>query len=142
MAPGARRRCSPPPGAQRPCGPDHPSCGGARPERRAGTRSGVIRRGPNGPLPRPLRSARLDAEVSAAVLGPALLGVLTAHRLLFAVAYDRDAVGPHAVGDEVVHRGLGPAIAEGQVVFAGATLVGVTLDQDQVVGVRLEPLRI
>src|SRR5207249_4918703 len=95
-----------------------------------------------GPLLGSLRSARLDAEVGAAVLGPALLGVLTARRLLLAVADDRDAVGPHAVGDEVVHRGLGPAIAEGQVVFAGATLVGVTLDQDQMVGVRLEPLRI
>src|SRR4030095_7544666 len=39
----------------------------------------------------------------------------------------------------MVHRGLGAAIPEGQVVLVGAALVTVPFDQQQLVGVLLQP---
>ena len=91
------------------------------------------------PFARQPRSACLDQEVGAAVLGPALVGVLRAGRPLLAVADHGDPRGRHAARHQIVLRGPGPAVTERGVVVAGATLVGVALDHEELVGVLLEP---
>src|SRR2546423_2130220 len=68
--------------------------------------------------------------------------MLRALRALFAVADDRDAARLHTLRHEVVHRGLGPPLAERQVVLVGAALVAVALDEDQEVQVGLQPRRV
>src|SRR6185369_5061028 len=54
----------------------------------------------------------------------------------------RDAVGPDASGDEIVHRCAGPALAERQVVVNRPALVGVAFDQDQPTRVRLHQISV
>src|SRR4029453_19603429 len=81
----------------------------------------------------------LDHELIATVLGPARFGVLGAHGPLFTVRDDRHPVGADALRDTIVHRGLGPAIAERQVVLVGAALVTMAFDQQELVGVLLQP---
>src|SRR5262245_66257050 len=93
------------------------------------------------PAAMPDRLLRFDGEVGAAVLRPALLGVLGAERPLLAVADARDALALHAVRDEVVHRRARAAVTERDVVLVGAPLVGVALDQQEVLRVGLHPLR-
>src|SRR2546422_6747353 len=88
---------------------------------------------------RPAASLGLGQEVCAPVPGPAGLVVLLAGRALFAVADDRDAGGPDALGDQAVHRRLRPALAERQVVRVGPALVAMALDQHQMVRVHLQP---
>src|SRR5258707_1269489 len=85
---------------------------------------GVDRRGADAsPSQRAL--ACLDEEVRAAVLGPALFALLRANGPLLTVADDRDATGLHTLGDEVVHRRLGAALAQREVVLVGAALVAM-----------------
>src|SRR5207302_10947541 len=86
--------------------------------------------------------ARLGEKVRAAILRPTRLGLLVANRPLLAIADDRDAIGLDALGDEIVHRRLRAPLAERQVVLVGAALVAVALDQQEVVGVRLQPRRV
>src|SRR5215510_5108944 len=95
-----------------------------------------------GPSPPPAELASVDAEVRATVLGPALLAGLPARRALLAVADDRDATRRDALRHEEVARRPRAALTQGQVVLVGATLVGVALDQDQVLRVGLEPARV
>src|SRR5262245_34995881 len=87
-------------------------------------------------------SLRLDEQVSPPVLTPARLLVLGADRALLAVADEGDAVGLDALGDEEAHGGLGPALAQRQVVLVRPSLVSVPFDQDEVVGVVAQPLRV
>src|SRR5262249_42872258 len=103
-----------------------------------------------GPEPTPVASALaapgsrtgVEHRDRAAVLRPAR--DVVAHRdwTLLAVG-DR----PHArrldpTRDQVVARGLSAARAEGDVVFARAPLVGVTLDREAIPVVELQPLRL
>src|SRR5262249_49771076 len=57
----------------------------------------------------------LHQEHVSTVLRPARFVVLPAERPLFTERDDRDAVTLDALGDQVVHRGLGAAIAKSQV---------------------------
>src|SRR5690349_1686305 len=99
--------------------------------------------GPRPPSPPYLAGLlRLHQEVRAPVLSPARFRVFLTRRALFAVADDRDAVGLHALRHEVVHRRLRAPLTEREVVLVGAALVGVTLDENEVVRVRLEPGRV
>src|SRR5262249_44000661 len=84
----------------------------------------------------------LDEQVSPPVLTPARLLVLGAERTLLAVADEADAVGLDALGDEEGHGGLGPALAQRQVVLVRPSLVTVPFDQNEVVGMIAQPLRV
>src|SRR5688572_19875762 len=84
----------------------------------------------------------LDQEVCPPILLPAALVLLAANRALLAIRDDRDAVGLDALRHEVVHGGLGAALAQREVVLVGTALVAVSLDEDQVVGVGLQPRRV
>src|SRR5262249_30488317 len=88
---------------------------------------------------RAARLLRLDQEMRAPVLGPARLVVVGADGPLLAVRDDAEAALRHALADEVVHGGLGPALTEREVVLVGAPLVAVAFDEHQHVGVVLEP---
>ena len=74
----------------------------------------------------------------AAVDGPAPLGVLGADRAFLPVADRADAAGRDALRDEVVSRRLRAPIAEREIVFDGAALVALPLDENQHV-MGLEP---
>src|ERR1700731_4252181 len=67
-------------------------------------------------------------EMAAPVLLPAGFVALVAEGLLLAEADGAEAVGGNAQRNEVLLHGGGAAIAEGQVVFRGATLVAVAFD--------------
>src|SRR5467141_282146 len=67
-------------------------------------------------------------EMAATVLLPAGLAALVAEGLLLAEADGAEAVGRNAQRNEVLLHGGGAAIAKGQVVFRGATLVAVAFD--------------
>src|SRR5262245_44230773 len=82
---------------------------------------------------------RLHEEVSGAILGPEGLVVVAADRALLAVGDDAHAALRHPLADQIVHRRLGPALAERDVVFVGAPLVAVALDEHEHAGVALEP---
>src|SRR5882672_2603556 len=86
----------------------------------------------------PVPLACFRQELVPAVLGPASLGLLRAHRPLLAVGVDRDAAGLDTVRHEIVHGPLGALLAEGQIVLVGAPLVAVALAQNEDVGVGLE----
>ena len=75
--------------------------------------------------------------------GPAGVGLIDAGRLLFAEADRFDLVFARAEKDQRLLHRVGTLLAEGDVVFAAAALVGVALDQhlelavvDQELGVR------
>src|SRR5206468_8527446 len=85
---------------------------------------------------------RFDEEVSAAVLGPAGFVVIGADRPLLTVGDDAHPVLRHTLADEIIHRRLGPALAERQVVLVGASLVAVALDEHQHRAVALQPRRV
>src|SRR5439155_2918500 len=93
------------------------------------------------PPPAPSWLAGLGQEVSATILRPAGLLVLRARRALLAIADDRDPARGHAAGEQVVHRRLRAPLAERDVVLRRPALVAVALDQDEPVGVLLEPGR-
>src|SRR5262245_21039511 len=90
------------------------------------------------PAAMPDRLLRFDGEVGAAVLRPALLGVLGADRTLLAVADAGDALALHAVRDEVVHRRARATVTERDVVLVGAALVGVAFDEHEVLRIGLQ----
>src|SRR5205814_4235579 len=68
-------------------------------------------------------------HVVAAVLRPAILAVLVAARLLLAEAHRFDLVLARAEQRQHLLYAVGAALAEADVVFAAAALVGVALDQ-------------
>src|ERR671937_1465506 len=80
-----------------------------------------------------------DTEVIATVLLPAGFVVLGANRALLAVRHEVEAICRNAVVDEVPLGACRAALAEGQVVLIGATLVSVTLDTNPHTRVRLQP---
>src|SRR5215468_9251998 len=84
----------------------------------------------------------LREEVVPAVLRPAALVVLSAHRPFLAVGDHGDAIRSDALGLQVAHGRLGTALAEGQVVLVGATLVAVAVDPNELVRIRLEPVHV
>src|SRR6266576_5583743 len=66
--------------------------------------------------------------MAATVLLPAGLVALVAEGLLLAEADGAEAIGRNAQRNEILLHGGGAAIAQGQVVFRGATLVAVAFD--------------
>src|SRR6267143_2574939 len=66
--------------------------------------------------------------MTATVLLPAGLVALVAEGLLLAEADGAEAIGRNAQRNDILLHGSGAAIAQGQVVFRGATLVAVALD--------------
>src|SRR5438128_5062640 len=95
-----------------------------------------------GALRRRVELLRLHEEVSVTVLGPAGLVVVGADRPLLAVRDDAHAALRHTLADQIVHRRLGPALAERDVVLVGAPFVTVALDEQEHAGVALEPGRV
>src|SRR3954462_1640787 len=87
----------------------------------------------------PVAADRHDTEVIATVLLPAGLVVLGANRALLAVRHEVEAICRNAVVNEVPLGACRTALAEGQVVLVGATLVSVTLDTDSHARVSLQP---
>src|SRR4051812_25321775 len=87
----------------------------------------------------PVAADRHDTEVVATVLLPAGFVVLGANRALLAVGHEVEAICRNAVVNEVPLGGSRTALAEGQVVLVGATLVSVTLDTDSHTRVSLQP---
>src|SRR5258705_7340809 len=81
---------------------------------------------------------RHDTEVIATVLLPAGFVVLGANRALLAIAHEVEAICCNSVVNEVPLGRSRTALAEGQVVLVGATLVSVTLDTDSHAGVSRE----
>src|ERR1700688_3726253 len=82
---------------------------------------------------------RHDTEVIATVLLPAGFVVLGANRALLAVTHEVEAICRNAVVNEVPLGRSRTALAEGQVVLVGATLVSVTLDTNSHSRVSLQP---
>src|SRR5438552_18977195 len=86
----------------------------------------------------PVAADRHDTEVIATVLLPAGFVVLGANRALLAIAHEVEAICRNAVVNEVPLGACRTALAEGQVVLVGATLVSVTLDTNSHSGVSLQ----
>src|SRR5256714_5459440 len=80
-----------------------------------------------------------DTEIIATVLLPAGFVGLGANRALLAIAHEVEAICRNAVVNEVPLGGSRRALAEGQVVLVGATLVSVTLDTYPHTRVSLQP---
>src|ERR1700686_3250219 len=87
----------------------------------------------------PVAADRHDTEVIATVLLPAGFVVLGANRALLAIAHEVEAICRNAVVNEVPLGRSRTALAEGQVVLVGATLVSVTLDTNSHSRVSLQP---
>src|SRR5437773_2852841 len=87
----------------------------------------------------PVAADRHDTEVIATVLLPAGLVVLGANRALLAVRHEVEAICRNAVVNEVPLGACRTALAEGQVVLVGATLVSVTLNTYPHTRVSLQP---
>src|SRR3954464_3172018 len=87
----------------------------------------------------PIAADGHDTEVIATVLLPAGFVVLGANRALLAVRHEVEAICRNAVVNEVPLGACRTALAEGQVVLVGATLVSVTLDTDSHARVSLQP---
>jgi len=81
---------------------------------------------------------RLDDDVRATVHRPARLGVLGADGALLPIAHRAHAIRRDTERGEMVHRRPGALVAEREIVFVGATLVALPLDEDQHV-MRPEP---
>src|SRR4051812_31206336 len=71
---------------------------------------------------------RVD-DLDAAVLAPARLAVLFADRALFAVADDIELAGRSAGSTHGAGHGIAAALAEAEVVFTRAALVGVAFQR-------------
>src|SRR5690606_18933437 len=75
----------------------------------------------------------------AAVLRPGALVRTERLGTLLAPAYRLHPAGIDTARLEIVARRIGPAVAERQVILAGAALVGMALDRDAHVRVAVEP---
>src|ERR1700674_2257369 len=87
----------------------------------------------------PVAADRHDTEIIATVLLPAGFVVLGANRALLAIAHEVEAICRNTVVNEVPLGRSRTALAEGQVVLVGATLVSVTLDTNSHSRVSLQP---
>jgi hypothetical protein len=83
-----------------------------------------------------------DRGDGAAVLRPAGDVVANRDRTLLAVGNGFQALGGNTPGDEEVAGGGGAAGAERQIVFARAALVGMAFDDDGILPVLVQPLRL
>jgi hypothetical protein len=83
----------------------------------------------------------LHEEDATPVGGAARLGLLLAQGALFAVGDEEQAARRDALTDQVVRGGAGAALAERQVVLAGAAVVAVALDENDLAALPLEPVR-
>src|SRR5215813_8568892 len=72
----------------------------------------------------------LREEVVPAVLRPAALVVLSAHRPFLAVGDHGDAICSDALGLQIAHGRLCTAFPEGQVVLVGPALVAVAVNSN------------
>src|SRR5438876_512296 len=79
-----------------------------------------------------------DLELVAAVLRPRRLVVPRRERPLLTVGHGLDATPVDAVTHEILLRGRGASVAEGQVVFVRPALVAVARDANPQIGVRLQ----
>src|SRR3546814_10307799 len=84
----------------------------------------------------------VDRQDAAAILGPRLFGRTEDRRALLAVADRAQPRAVDALGRQVVADRVRAALAEGEVVFAGAALVGVAFDRRRDVGVLAQPAEI
>src|SRR5690606_40381 len=87
------------------------------------------------------RGRSVDDQHSPTVLRPGILVRAEHGRTLLAVADRPHTRGRHAECGEIVPNGDGAALAQRQVVFPCATLVGMALDRNGKARVLLEPLR-
>ena len=95
--------------------------------------------------PPPRRVVRLAADHHrhrAAVLRPRALVAAERERPFLAVADRRDPRRVDAPGGQIVLGGVRAAVAQRQIVFAGAALVGMAFDDDAVARILVEPLRL
>src|SRR5664279_4852196 len=69
----------------------------------------------------------LQFEMSSTILAHAGLGLFGAEWLLFAEAYEGELLFRGAEGRQIMHRGRGTPVPQGEVVFVCAPLVAVTL---------------
>ena len=83
-----------------------------------------------------------DREVVPPVAQPAVLRRLLAQRDLLAVGDGLQPLRSHPERDQVVVSGLGPPLAQGQVVLDGASLVGVAFDRHAQEVEALEGVRV
>src|ERR1700677_971286 len=87
----------------------------------------------------PLLRAFGDGGVAVAVLGPGAFVIARIDRPFLAVGNGGDARAVDAVGDQKVTHGIGPAGAEGEVVFARAAFVTIAFDADLHRRIAAEP---
>src|SRR3546814_1263178 len=78
----------------------------------------------------------------AAVLGIGGFGRTEFGGAFLAIADHVDAARVDAERRQVIFRGIGAALAERDIVVAGAAFVGVTFERDADRGVALQPLRL
>src|SRR3546814_7817748 len=78
----------------------------------------------------------------AAVLGIGGCGRTEFGGAFLAIADHVDAARVDAERRQVIFRGIGAALAERDIVVAGAAFVGVTFERDADRGVALQPLRL
>src|SRR3546814_2436822 len=81
----------------------------------------------------------VDRQDAAAILGPRLFGRTEDRRALLAVAERAQPRAVDALSRQIVADRVGTALAEGEVVLAGAALVGVALDRRRDVRVLAQP---
>src|ERR1700704_792793 len=97
-------------------------------------------------FPSPTLSLELGAGVEdrhrAAVLRPARYVVADRDRPFLAVGNRAHAMGLHAARDQIVVQGRPPPGAKRDIVFARAALVGVAFDDEAVLRVAAQPLRL
>src|SRR2546428_10364640 len=95
-------------------------------------------REPQAPGPSDLFLDPPEDEVGPPVLLPAILVAVGAHRSSLPVGNDRNPVASHPEVDEEVLRGVGPPVAQTEVVLLAAALIAVPLNREFDLGVGLE----
>src|ERR1700731_4591543 len=97
-------------------------------------------------FPSPTLSLRSGAGVEhrhgAAVLRPARYVVADRDRPFLAVGNRAHAMRLHAARDQIVVHGLRAPGAERDIVFARAALVGMAFDEETILRVAAQPLRL
>ena len=86
------------------------------------------------------RCALLDDQNAAAVLAPVLFAVADNGRTFLAVGYGAKTAGRHTQRNQIILHRIGPALAQGQIVFAGSTLVTMSFDGHALTGEMVQPI--